>query len=90
MGFMVGYKLPISKKLSFDFLIAGPGTGFYDFSFVNKQDLPNDFYEDFNEALENYSLFDLLDGDFEFKSTNAKSKFTLLSFRYGISFGYSF
>ncbi len=90
IGLMVGYKLPISKKLSIDFLIAGPGTGFYKFSFVNKKDLPDEFYEDFNKALENYSLFDLLNGDFTFEAANKNSKFNLLSFRYGISLGYSF
>lgn len=90
IGFMVGYKLPLSKRFSIDFLIAGPGVGFYKFSFVNKKDLPDEFYEDFNKALENYSLFDLLDGDFRFKSADKNTKFTLPSFRYGISLGYSF
>jgi hypothetical protein len=90
IGFMVGYKLPLSPKFSIDFLIAGPGAGFYNFSFVNTEDLPDEFYEDFNMALENYSLFDLLDGDFKFESTSKDTKFTLPSFRYGISLGYSF
>lgn len=90
IGLMVGYKLPISKKLSIDFLIAGPGAGFYNFSFVNRRDLPDEFYEDFNKALEEYSVFDVLDGDFSFESKNKKSNFTILSFRYGISLGYSF
>ena len=90
IGFMVGYKLPLSKRFSIDFLIAGPGAGFYKFSFVNKKDLPDEFYEDFNMALEKYSLFDLLDGDFKFEATNKKSNFTILSFRYGISLVYSF
>ena len=90
IGFMVGYKLPISKKFSIDFLIAGPGSGSYKFSFVNKKDLPDEFYEDFNTALENYSLFDFLDGDFRFQDANKKTKFRMFSFRYGISLGYSF
>ena len=90
VGFMVGYKLPLSNRFSIDFLIAGPGAGFYKFSFVNKRDLPDEFYEDLNKALEQYSLFDVLDGDFKFRSTNKTSKFTIPSFRYGISLGYSF
>lgn len=90
IGLMVGYKLPVSKRFSIDFLIAGPGTGSYNFSFENKKDLPDEFYEDFNTALENYSLFDFLDGDFRFSSTNNDSKFSMFSFRYGISLGYSF
>jgi hypothetical protein len=90
VGFMVGYKLPLTKKFSLDFLIAGPGAGFYNFSFVNKRDLPDEFYEDFNQALDKYSIFDLLSGDFEFKSTDKKSNFTVPSLRWGISLGYSF
>jgi len=90
IGLMVGYKLPISKRFSIDFLIAGPGSGSYNFSFVNKEDLPDEFYENFNNALEQYSVFDLLDGDFSFKTTDTDSKFNMFSFRYGISLGYSF
>jgi hypothetical protein len=90
IGLMVGYKLPVSERFSIDFLIAGPGSGSYKFSFVNKKDLPDEFYEDFNMALENYSVFDLLDGDFRFEATDKNSKFNLLSFRYGIALGYHF
>jgi hypothetical protein len=90
LGLLLGYKLALSERFSLDFLIAGPGAGFYKFSFVNHEDLPDEFYEDFNTALENYSLFDLLDGDFRFASVNKRSKFTIPSFRYGISLGYSF
>ena len=90
LGFMVGYKLPLSKKFSIDFLIAGPGAGFYKFKLTNKKDLPDEFYEDLNNALDKYSIFDLIDGDFRFESANSKSNFTRLSFRYGVSLGYSF
>jgi hypothetical protein len=90
IGLMVGYKLPISKRFSIDFLIAGPGAGTYNFSLNNKRDLPDEFYEDLNTALEQYSLFDYLDGDFRFSSVKQKSKFTMPSFRYGIAVTYSF
>lgn len=90
IGLMAGYKLPLSDKFSIDFLIAGPGTGFYGFTFDDKQDLPDEFYEDLNDALENFHIFDLLDGDFRFNAVHRKSNFNLLSFRYGISLGYSF
>ena len=90
LGFMVGYKLPLSKKFSLDFLIAGPGSGFYKFKLTNRKDLPDEFYDDLNNALEKYSIFDLLDGDFRFSEANSKTKFTRLAFRYGISLGYSF
>ncbi|WP_034062494.1 DUF3575 domain-containing protein [Lacinutrix jangbogonensis] len=90
VGFMVGYKWAISKRFAIDFLIAGPGVGTYNFSLKNTQGLPDEFYDDFNDALDQYSLFDLLDGDFRFKATDEKSKFILPSFRYGISLNYSF
>jgi Protein of unknown function (DUF3575) len=90
VGFMIGYKLPVSKKFAIDFLIAGPGAGFYNFKLKNKRDLPEEFYDDLNQALEQTSLFDYLNGDFRFNSINTKTNFGLLSFRYGVSFGYSF
>ncbi|MBU2951871.1 DUF3575 domain-containing protein [Tamlana agarivorans] len=90
IGFMVGYKLPITKRFALDFLIAGPGSGFYNFTIENKKDLPDEFYDDLNEALEEYSLFDLLDGDFRFSQIKRKSDLKLFSFRYGITATYSF
>ncbi len=90
IGIMVGYKLPLSERFSLDFLIAGPGAGFYDFSIENKKDLPDEFYEDFNDALNKYPVFDVLDGDFRFSAARRRSNFNLLSLRYGISLGYSF
>jgi len=91
VGFMIGYKLPVWKNLSLDFLIAGPGAGFYNFSIKNsRDDTPPEFYEDLNEALENYSFFDFLNSDFKFSDINNKTSFGIPSFRYGISLGYSF
>ncbi|MDN3723548.1 DUF3575 domain-containing protein [Aequorivita sp. SDUM287046] len=90
IGLLVGYKLPVSKRWTVDFLIAGPGTGFYNFSIKNTKDLPDEFYEDLNQALENYHIFELLDGNFRFSASERKSNFNLLSLRYGISVGYSF
>jgi len=89
-GFMVGYKLPLTNRFYLDFLIAGPGAGFYNFTFVNKKDLPEEFYDDLNAALDNYSIFDLLSSDFRFNSINKKSDFILPSFRWGITLAYSF
>ncbi len=91
VGFMIGYKLQIAKNISLDFLIAGPGAGFYNFSIKNtRDDTPPEFYEDLNEALENYSFFDFLNSDFRFSHVNNKTSFGIPSFRYGISLGYSF
>lgn len=90
IGFMIGYKLPISKRFSINFLIAGPGVAFHNYELINRRDLPDEFYEDLNEALEEYSIFDFLNGDFRFSSLNGKTSFTLGSLRYGITLGYSF
>lgn len=90
IGFMVGYKLPITKHLNIDFMIAGPGTGNYKFKFTNKKDLPDEFYDDFNEALENYDLLDIINSDFRFSKVNKRSDFSTISFRYGIAIGYTF
>ncbi|MEC3908643.1 DUF3575 domain-containing protein [Tamlana sp. 2201CG12-4] len=90
IGLMVGYKLRIANRFTIDFLIAGPGGGRYNFKLTQKKSLPPEFYEDLNEALSNYSIFDFIDGDFEFKEVNLKSNFSAISFRYGITVGYSF
>lgn len=90
LGFLIGYKLPVTKHINIDFMIAGPGTGNYDFEFVNKKDLPEEFYEDFNEALEQYSILDFINSDFRFSEVNSRSKFSAFSFRYGIAVGYTF
>ena len=90
VGFMIGYKLPLSKHFNIDFIIAGPGSGHYNFAFKNQEDLPDEFYEDLNTALEDYNLLDLMNSDFRFSNVNNNSKFTALSFRYGISIGYMF
>ncbi len=91
LGLMIGYKLPLSKRFAIDFLIAGPGTGNYNISFQNRSDpLPDEFFEDLNEALENFNLFDLIDSDFDFNRSKQRSKFSTVSFRYAISLKFNF
>lgn len=90
VGLMIGYKLAITKRFNIDFLIAGPGSGNYNFQIKNKKDLPESFYDDLNEALENYNLLDFINGDFRFSEVNTKSNFSAFSFRYGIAIGYTF
>ena len=89
---MVGYKLPISKRFAIDFLIAGPGTGRYKFDLKNssQERPPDQFFEDLSDALENTSLLDLIDADFDFRINNSKSKFSAVSFRYAVSLKYNF
>lgn len=90
IGLMVGYKLPVSKHFSIDFLIAGPGSGSYSFKLKNIIPPPDEFYDDLNEALDNYSLLDFINADFEFKNNKRRTRFDAFSFRYGISLGYAF
>ncbi|SFN65406.1 Protein of unknown function [Bizionia echini] len=90
IGLMVGYKLPITKHLNIDFMIAGPGSGNYNFKLINKKDLPEEFYDDLNQALEDYSILDFINGDFRFSEVNRRSQFNAFSFRYGIALGYTF
>ena len=90
IGLMVGYKLPVTKHFSIDFLIAGPGSGSYDFKLKNIIPPPDEFYDDLNNALEEYSILDFINADFKFRDNKLRSKFSALSFRYGISLGYSF
>ncbi len=90
VGLMIGYKLPIKKHFFIDFLIAGPGSGSYKFDLETTQTPPDEFYDVLNDALDDYSLFDLINSDFKFSERNLDSKFSVFSFRYGISVGYSF
>lgn len=85
VGFLIGYKLSISKRLAIDFLMAGPGAGNYRFNIQNKSDdLPEEFFDDLNETLESISILDLIDSDFEFNRSKQRSNFTVPSFRYAI------
>lgn len=90
LGFMVGYKLPVYKNFSLDFLIAGPGAGFHSYSIKSNTTIPDSFYEDINEALNKYSIFDFLNTDFRFSEFKASTNFRIPSFRYALSVAYSF
>jgi len=90
MGFMVGYKLALNKRFTVDFLILGPGSSRQSYKIKNKVELPEEFYDDLNEALQNFSLYDFIGSDFRFHFQDAKTDFSTLSFRYGITVGYSF
>ncbi|MGB5376691.1 DUF3575 domain-containing protein [Muriicola sp.] len=89
-GLMVGYKLNLSKRLSIDFLIAGPGAGNYNFKLKNIIPPPDEFYDALNEALKQYSIFDLLNAEFKFTDNRQNTNLLLPEFRYGITLGYSF
>lgn len=90
-GFMIGYKLPVSKRFAVDFIIAGPGTARYGIDIENKSDdLPDEFFDDLNEALEDLGILDLINADFDFKINDSSSIFNTVNFRYAISLTYNF
>ena len=89
-GLMVGYKLQVSERFGIDFLIAGPGAGNYNFKLDNRIPPPDEFYDILNEALENYSIFDLINADFKFKDNKLRQQTLLPAFRYGVGVTYSF
>lgn len=88
VGLMVGYKLPVSKRFSIDFLIAGPGVVWHKYRVESKKDLPDEFYDDLNQALDDY--FESLNLEFTLSKVQETIDFVLPSFRYGISLGYNF
>ncbi len=90
LGFMVGYKLALNNRFTVDFLILGPGTSRQSYKIKNKVQLPAEFYDDLNEALQNFSLYDFIGSDFRFHLQDARTDFSTFSFRYGITVGYSF
>ncbi len=90
VGLLVGYKLALGKRFSLDFLIAGPGAGSYRAKFREVVPAPDAFWFDLNEALELYSLADLINADFDFGPNKRNDSLLLPSFRYGITLGYSF
>lgn len=89
-GFMLGYKLPIGKRFNFDFLIAGPGSGSHSYELIQKGPIPDEFYEDLNEALNEYSFFEFLNADFRFDEVREEARFNLFSFRYGLTLNFIF
>ncbi|MCE2611590.1 DUF3575 domain-containing protein [Flavobacteriaceae bacterium D16] len=89
LGLMIGYKLKVSNRLGIDFLIAGPGAGNYNFKLDNVIPPPDEFYDELNEALKSYSIFDLINADFEFNDNKLRQNTVLPVFRYGITLTYS-
>lgn len=90
LGLMVGYKLPVSKRFSVDFLIAAPGGSDHKYKLKNVTTLPDEFYDDLVEALEKYSLYDFLNTDFKWEPKKRSTRFFFPSFRYGVSISYRF
>lgn len=89
-GFSVGYKLVITERFNIDFLIAGPGVGFYKIELNPSIELPSVFYEELNSVLKNHSYFGATYPNFNFDYVSTITKFSTVSFRYGLSVGFTF
>lgn len=91
IGLMAGYKLFLNKRFAIDFLIVGPGSGNYNFQIQNKSDnLPDEFYSDFNDVLGDLDILDLIDGRFKFDKNKRRTSFNSISFRYAMSLKFNF
>ncbi|WP_299212337.1 DUF3575 domain-containing protein [uncultured Aquimarina sp.] len=88
-GLEIGYKLMIWERFFIDFLIAGPGISTNKIKLVEKQPIPDEFYDDVSDALSEYAVFDGLNLDFRING-NQDTDIVLPAFRYGIKLGYSF
>lgn len=89
-GFLIGYKLALTKRLNMDFLIAGPGLAYFEIDLKSRASVPAEFYEFLNSALKDFSFFDITNPDFNFEHLKTKSEFSTVSLRYGITIGYTF
>jgi len=93
VGVMVGYKLSLGDRLNLDFLIAGPGFANHKYELTNRQPLPDEFYDDLNDALDDYSVLDFIGAEFDFEGGSGETKETSISlpaFRYAMTLSYSF
>ncbi len=88
-GLEIGYKLIIWERFFIDFLIAGPGVSINRIKLVEKQPVPEEFYDDVSDALSEYAVFDGLNLDFRING-NQDTNIVLPALRYGIKLGYSF
>ncbi len=93
IGFQVGYKIPIRKRLFVDFIIAGPGVSLIGIDVELKQSLPEAFYEDLGISLiDNLGILDSFDVNINFSGNGNKRNDLIIipALRYGIKIGYSF
>ncbi len=73
-----------------DFIIAGPGINFFKIKSKEVQPIPDAFYNDLQEALSEYSIFENLDTNFTFNGNRESETILLPAFRYSIKLGVLF
>ena len=89
LGLEIGYKMDLKKGFFLDFIIAGPGLTFNRLELMEVNPVPQSFYDDINDNLQDFGIPRLL-GDDIVISANQSTKYTTIAFRYGIKIGYAF
>lgn len=88
-GLEIGYKMDLGKGFFVDFIIAGPGLTHNRLELTEVNPVPQAFYDDINESLEDFGIPRLLGDNIEV-SANQSTTYTTIAFRYGIKIGYAF
>ncbi len=88
-GLEIGYKMNLGKGFFIDFLIAGPGLSHNRLELTEVNPVPQEFYDDINDSLEDFGIPRLLGDNIEV-SANQRTNYTSIAFRYGIKIGHAF
>ncbi|WP_298754581.1 DUF3575 domain-containing protein [uncultured Psychroserpens sp.] len=88
-GIELGYKWLLKKGFFIDLIFAGPGFSTNRITLTEISPVPQAFYDDLSEALQDIGIIDFIDPDFRVNG-NQETKITLPAWRYGIKLGYSF
>ena len=89
IGLELGYKWQFRNGIYIDLLFAGPGWSSNTFTLTEIEPVPEAFYDDLTDALNDIGIIDFVDPDFEVNG-NQKTKIALPAWRYGIKIGYAF
>lgn len=88
-GFQLGYKWQLQSGFFIDLIFAGPGFSSNTITLTEITPVPEAFYDDLSESLQDIGIIDFIDPDFRVNG-NQKTKITLPAWRYGIKIGYAF
>ncbi|WP_299275384.1 hypothetical protein [uncultured Psychroserpens sp.] len=88
-GIELGYKWQLKKGFFIDLIFAGPGFSTNRITLTEISAVPQAFYDDLSEALQDIGIIDFIDPDFRVNG-NQETKITLPAWRYGIKLGYAF
>ena len=63
-------------------------TQFLSYSIESNDEIPDEFYNDLNNALKNYNVYDLFHGDIHFGHVSGITKFGMPTFRYSVTLSF--